>query len=258
MMIMKPFIVTTIFLLFSLLPAVSDEVVKKNGDVHKGEIIHQDDTTVRLQVTVGSAKASIDIPVSEIKEIRKGKTEREKKEAEFETRLEKAGADIEKLVELAEWARLNRLATSRRKVFQTILKLDPEHKEARLELGYVKYNGKWVTLKEKMMAEGKVFFRGRWIDEEVRDDILRTEAEAVIRRNIVNDAGKDLAARSRGTRRGESRWDPYLNFYNGYLLHRPAYILLPCRRQSSITEYYYRPTLRGRFKSGNWNLEFRF
>ncbi len=255
---MKRFLLTSIFLLFSLVFSFSDEIIKKNGDIHKGDIIHQDDTKVRLQITVGSGKAAIDIPVSEIKEIKKGKTEREKKEAEFESRFEKSGDNIETLIELAEWARLNRLATSRRKVFRKILKLNPEHKEARLELGYVKYEGKWVTLEEKMLAQGKVFFRGRWIDEKVRDDILRTEAEAVIRRNIVNDAGRDLASRSRRSGRGESRWNPYLNFYNGYLLHRPTYILLPCRRQSSNSQYYNIPNLHGSFKSGNWNLEFRF
>ncbi len=47
-----------------------------------------------------------------------------------------------------------------------VIEIDPEHEQARAELGYVKHDGKWITYDEMMKAKGYVRFEDKWVTQE--------------------------------------------------------------------------------------------
>lgn len=100
-----------------------------------------------------------------------------------ELRQKEAAAknDVEGLLDLAEWAKEKGLATDRRRLLNAVLKIDPENERAHEMLGFVKYDGEWVTkskaemlrrkaLDEEMKAKGYVEVDGVWVSKEESDD----------------------------------------------------------------------------------------
>ncbi len=63
---------------------------------------------------------------------------------------------------MAEECRRRSLKQQREFHLQEILKLDPEHAEARYGLGYSKVDGNWVKTDEWMLSRGYVRYRGAW------------------------------------------------------------------------------------------------
>lgn len=63
---------------------------------------------------------------------------------------------------MAEECRRRSLKQQREFHLQEILKLDPEHAEARYGLGYSKVEGNWVKTDEWMLSRGYVRYRGAW------------------------------------------------------------------------------------------------
>lgn len=69
--------------------------------------------------------------------------------AQFEEKLKAADQkDPKALYEVAKWADENGLKTDSKRVARMVIKLDPEHADARAMLGYQKYEGKWLTQRE--------------------------------------------------------------------------------------------------------------
>jgi hypothetical protein len=71
-------------------------------------------------------------------------------------------ATVEGHWKLAEFCRTSNLPASREYHLGEILKLDPEHAEARYGLGYSKVKDKWVRTDEYMRERGYVLHRGSW------------------------------------------------------------------------------------------------
>jgi hypothetical protein len=63
---------------------------------------------------------------------------------------------------MAEECRRRNLNQQREFHLQEILKLDPEHAEARYGLGYSKVEGNWVKTDEWMLSRGYIRYRGAW------------------------------------------------------------------------------------------------
>jgi len=63
---------------------------------------------------------------------------------------------------MAEECRQRSLKPQREFHLQEILKLDPEHAEARYALGYSKVDGNWVKTDEWMLSRGYIRHRGAW------------------------------------------------------------------------------------------------
>ncbi len=68
--------------------------------------------------------------------------------------------------ELGRWARSEDLAPQADEAFQTVLALDPDHRQAREALGYVLENGRWLTRDEQMEAKGWIQVEGKWTSPE--------------------------------------------------------------------------------------------
>ena len=79
--------------------------------------------------------------------------------------------------ELALWCEANGLKTDYRRLLRTVIKVDPDHAQARELLGYQKYNGEWMLEREierlkkkeeeqKMLDQGFRKWDGQWYPAE--------------------------------------------------------------------------------------------
>ncbi len=69
---------------------------------------------------------------------------------------------VEGQLALANWCREQNLYTQRREHLQRIIELNPEHKEARSILGYIRTQEGWMTRDEVMTSRGYVKRGRRW------------------------------------------------------------------------------------------------
>jgi len=56
--------------------------------------------------------------------------------------------DADALVDLADWAADQGLATDAKRILRLAVKTDPDNARAREGLGYAKYDGRWMTVRE--------------------------------------------------------------------------------------------------------------
>lgn len=113
---------------------------------------------------------------------------------ELTTRETQARNDVTALLEVAKWAKEQGLAADATRIFQKILKVDPENAAANEALGMVQFDGKWMP-KEKarilmkraqeaeFAAKGLVNVNGIWVEkDEVADakrGVFRHDGEIV-------------------------------------------------------------------------------
>ncbi|MCU0875443.1 MAG: HEAT repeat domain-containing protein [Pirellulaceae bacterium] len=76
--------------------------------------------------------------------------------------LPKVPPTVEGHEAMAEECRRRNLNQQREFHLQEILKLNPEHAEARYGLGYSKVEGNWVKTDEWMLSRGYIRYRGAW------------------------------------------------------------------------------------------------
>jgi|SoiMethySBSTD1v2_1073268.scaffolds.fasta_scaffold283945_1 hypothetical protein len=85
--------------------------------------------------------------------------------------------DANAVFEVAKWADENNLKTDSKRLLRQVIKINPDHAEARALLGYEKYEGKWLTKREiereKAKAEeaekaklGLKKWKGEWVPAE--------------------------------------------------------------------------------------------
>ena len=92
-----------------------------------------------------------------------------------------------------------------RGAFLAVLRLDLEHPGARAALGFVKHEGRWITLEDKQRLEGKVLYQGSWLtldEKAAREQDARREREA--RQQAREEAQAD-ARQERAEERAEER-----------------------------------------------------
>lgn len=100
-------------------------------------------------------------------------------EKQYRELMHKAPANIEGHWKLAEWCKDAGLTAQRKVHLEEIIKLDPDHEEARLALGYGRFpNGGWMTPDEYMLRQGYVKYRGLWkLPQEIEIDAREREFE---------------------------------------------------------------------------------
>lgn len=85
------------------------------------------------------------------------------REAEYAAIRHKYPDTIEGQWELSEWCRENFLNAEREFHLRRIVELDADNEQARRALGYSRINGAWKTQEEAMVDLGKVRYQGRWL-----------------------------------------------------------------------------------------------
>lgn len=174
-------------------PSVSaDIVILKNGKRLEGRVEEAGDSIV-IHLRHGSVKIRRDRIESIVKKTTALDEFHEKAEAlEAKAAAEKLDgpARAELWYELAGWALEQDLPRSRLDALQQTLAADPDHAKAREALGYVRFDGRWVTGAERHRAMGLVQYEGQWVTAEARDDAVRA-AEAA--RIADLEAGREAA-----------------------------------------------------------------
>lgn len=80
--------------------------------------------------------------------------ERKSKEEIYEQKLSKLkDDDVKGYYQLARWCKRYKLTAQAKALFQKVLELDPDHSNARRNLGYIKYKGKWIKQEDKSKVD---------------------------------------------------------------------------------------------------------
>lgn len=148
----------------SLLSAVAIGAAYGWADVIRfkggGEIEGQIELETTDEILIITRAGKVTVKRSEVASIQKKKTPRE----EYNERAATLAAyDVTGHLKLAQWCKKNRLRTEAKREFGKIIAADPDHEEARKELGYVRHDGMWLTEEEAMKAKGYVLSGGRWV-----------------------------------------------------------------------------------------------
>ncbi|MBI2900238.1 MAG: hypothetical protein HYY17_08630 [Planctomycetes bacterium] len=82
-------------------------------------------------------------------------------------------ADPKAMQGFAETGRDKGFAAEMRPLWRRVIALDPANEAARLEMGYRRFKGEWLTEEEWQAAQGNVKFEGKWMSPSERDLILK-------------------------------------------------------------------------------------
>jgi hypothetical protein len=149
--------------------ARADTITLQNGNQIEGKVTVDGD---RVKVQIG--EGWVFLPKNQVKLVEKGETPQD-------LYLQKYGAldpkDVAGRLKLAEWCREKSLDSRSGQLLNEVLALDPNNADARRLLGYVQYQGKWVTVDERNLAMGLVQFEGKWYSPEALTELLRLRAE---------------------------------------------------------------------------------
>lgn len=100
---------------------------------------------------------------------------------ELKAKEDAAKSDVTALVECAAWAKEKGMVSDMRRILQSVLKADKDNAPANEMLGFVKWEGEWVTkakadslrkkkTEEEMKAKGFVLVGDVWVAKEEVDD----------------------------------------------------------------------------------------
>ncbi len=132
-------------------------VLKSDGQV-RGELVNKDESPRQKYVIKTAEGAVVTLDRAQVKNIvsqNAAETEYEKIRPTFAD----TAADQWKL---AEWCREKSMTKARQEALQRVLELEPNHKQARLALGYMQVNGRWVQPDQLMQERGYVRYKGEW------------------------------------------------------------------------------------------------
>lgn len=138
-------------------PAWPDTVLLHNGGRLQGEIVADaggDDILV-VRTLLGGTVA---IPRNQVREI----LPPSQREREYGRLRDQTPETIEGHLALAQWCKERSLTKRRKAHLAQVLRLDPDHDEARRLLGYTYVEGRWMTPEQRRLARGYVRYRGRW------------------------------------------------------------------------------------------------
>ncbi len=133
-------------------PTLLDKVQLRNGGTIEGVVKEAQDGNRRFYIVETPDGVVIRLRNNQVKHvIRPTDTDRE-----YLKRRSETPDSVEGHWELQQWCAENKLHQQREYHWQRIIQLDPDHKDARLRLGYKDHGGVWVHYDQLMQANGYV------------------------------------------------------------------------------------------------------
>ena len=132
-------------------------ILLKNGGELLGMVSDKQSSDTLLKIRTISGGLLI-IPRNQIAQI----VPRNRRERAYYTQRDKTPDTIEGHLELALWCSDKDLRQYRRAHLIQIIRKNPDHRKARILLGYARYQGQWLTREQRMRARGYQRYRGRW------------------------------------------------------------------------------------------------
>lgn len=159
---------------FALPRAEAEVVVLKSGGQVEGELLNtsrKSDEPVELRTPLG-VKLSFDAQQVQRVII---KSDAEK---QYEQLAPKTPDTVAAQWDLAEWCRQAGLTELRHRHLEAVLRLNPNHEDARGALGFQKFDGQWLKPEDWMRARGYVRYQGSWrLKQEVEVDVRARQQE---------------------------------------------------------------------------------
>jgi hypothetical protein len=206
--------------LLVLLPslAFADEVFLKGGAKFTGRI--QEETATMVTIDIGDGV--IGVAMSRVDHIVKGKSALD----EYDARAAKLKPkDAAGWRSLGAWAAEQGLSAQSRQAYQNVLTTLPDDAAARQALGYVQYQGRWVTEEESYRAQGYVRSGGEWVtaaeaqamdaaaaEEQMRTDMARDENLAEADRILEESRTQKAADQDRADWERNNKWGPPIQY----------------------------------------------
>ncbi len=155
---------------------LADRFLLVNGGQIEGRLLNPDESSRENYIVETREGARVVLTVDQVEAVEK-LSPAEQKYLEILPRMPNT---VEGLWKMAEWCREAGLTAEREIHLEQLLQLDPNHKGARLALGYTNVDGKWVRPEDRMRRLGYVRSGGAWR--------LPQEIEIEARRSRIEDA----------------------------------------------------------------------
>jgi hypothetical protein len=178
-------------------PARADVVTLADGRVLEGSVRHEG-ATVIIRHKLGEVRVDAG-QVVKIVETEDPWDELERLRGE----LSRGTAD--ERYRFAVFCREHGFDDEARRAFLDVLRVDSDHPGARAALGYVRDEGRWVTLEDHNRALGLVLDHGEWVTPEVKAKRAEDERQAALARQAAREAELAQARARREQERAEAR-----------------------------------------------------
>ena len=137
-------------------PILADDVFLKGGAKFSGRIVEQTETIISIDIGDGV----VGVAMSRVDHIVKAPSALDG----YDQRAAKLAAkDAQGWRELGRWAAQEGLGAQSRQAYQKVLAILPDDPEAREALGFVQFDGRWMTEEESYAARGYVKYEGEWM-----------------------------------------------------------------------------------------------
>ena len=136
--------------------AQGDRFVLTTGGELVGRMVDADESWLRIATDAG---VTVQVHSSMIEQRIVDSPAR----SEYHRRLAGAAQTADSQWDLARWCKEHQLADEAKRHLHAVLKLAPNHAEARRSLGYNYVSGRWVVPDELRREKGYVRYRGRWM-----------------------------------------------------------------------------------------------
>ncbi|MCC7086932.1 MAG: HEAT repeat domain-containing protein [Pirellulales bacterium] len=163
--------------------ARADIYVLANGGQVRGELVNPGESPRKQFIVRTDQGATVTFDREQLKQI----VPQSPAEAEYENIRPTFPDTIDGQWELAEWCLKNSLAKQRNLALERIIELNPDHKQARMALGYSFLDGKWMRRDQWHKEHGYVYYDGDWrLPQEIELMKSRREVEQAERTWFVN------------------------------------------------------------------------
>jgi len=174
---MARYLIIALLLILPSSQCPGDVIHLKTGGRVDGKILEKTDQAVKIRTQAG--EVSVDRNRIEHIEYKALPIEDYHKELKQLT-----DDDIQGHYALGMWCKDNRLRKEAEERFRYVLKLNPEHKDARRQLGYRRYRGRWMTSDEVMIAQGKVRYGSEWVTPKEAEHLAALEKQQAISKRL--------------------------------------------------------------------------
>jgi hypothetical protein len=192
---MRNVFISSAVLVLSASAAAADEVLLESGGKLEGKVTRDGKTVV-----VTTPHAEVRVLAGDVKSIRLGRSV-------FDDYADKVKALDAKSaaaqVALGDWCKERGLGADARKHWNAALAIHPDDAGARARLGFIAYDGRWLTSDEYHRARGFVRVEGEWVPaEEARRRVAERQGriEQARREKKVRDAVVKMSSMKRKTR----------------------------------------------------------
>ena len=201
------------FLLLMPTLLFADEVHLKGGAMFTGRIVEQTDTMVTIDIGDGE----IGVAMTRVENI-------VKKRSPLDDYDERAAAlkanDANGWRDLGRWASQQGLPKQSGQAYQKVLDVVPDDPEARGALGFVLYDGRWMTEDESYESRGYVKFDGEWMtpnqaqtsasvaaSEQARQDAEQRADQAEADKMLAESRADEAEQRARDAEQNQDSWN---------------------------------------------------